>query len=123
MIIGERLRELREEKQFSQGDIEKRTGLLRCYISRVESCQETAPEAIIAFLDSTSYEDAFRNAISLGGDSDTLGCITGGIAESFYGGVPSDIRAKVKECLSPDLWEITAKFSKKYGRKKPSREL
>src|SRR3989337_1846726 len=55
------------------------------------SCQGTVPEAIIAFLDSISYEDAVRNAISLGGDSDTLACITGGIAEAFYGGIPPDI--------------------------------
>jgi ADP-ribosylglycohydrolase len=86
-----------------------------------ESCQQTTPEAIIAFLDSTSYEDAIRNAVSLGGDSDTLACITGGIAEAFYGEVPSEIQARVAECLSTDLWEITDKFSKKYGRKEPSR--
>ena len=74
------------------------------------SCQGTVPEAIIAFLDSASYEDAVRNAVSLGGDSDTLACITGGIAEAFYGEVPSHIRKKVKELLPPDLWEITEKF-------------
>lgn len=59
---------------------------------------------------SDSYEDAVRNAVSLGGDSDTLACITGGIAEAFYGEVPSSIRDKVKEILTPDLWEITEKF-------------
>lgn len=74
------------------------------------SCQGTVPEAIIAFLDSTSYEDAIRNAISLGGDSDTLACITGGIAEAFYGEVPLNIRNKVKEVLTTDLWAITEKF-------------
>ena len=74
------------------------------------SCQGTVPEAIIAFLDSASYADAVRNAVSLGGDSDTLACITGGIAEAFYGEVPFQIRKKVKEILTPDLWEITAKF-------------
>jgi ADP-ribosylglycohydrolase len=56
-----------------------------------ESCQETVPEAIIAFLESTSFEDAIRNAISLGGDSDTLAAITGSIAEAAYG-VPEDIK-------------------------------
>lgn len=56
-----------------------------------ESCRETVPEAIIAFLDSTDFESAIRLAVSLGGDSDTLACITGGIAEAFYGmnGVPA----------------------------------
>jgi len=59
-----------------------------------ESCQETVPEAIIAFLESNGFEDAIRNAISLGGDSDTLTAITGSIAEAAYG-VPSDIVTKV----------------------------
>ncbi len=81
------------------------------------SCQGTVPEAIIAFLDSQSYEDAIRNAISLGGDSDTLACITGGIAEAFYGAVPSHIQIKVKEFLTPDLWEITENFCRKYREK------
>jgi ADP-ribosylglycohydrolase len=79
------------------------------------SCQGTVPEAIIAFLDSTSFEDAIRNAISLGGDSDTLACITGGIAEAFYRGVPEDIFIRVRECLTPDLWEITEAFCMRYG--------
>lgn len=79
-----------------------------------ESCQGTVPEAIIAFLDSSSYEDAVRNAVSLGGDSDTLACITGGIAEAFYGPVPRSIRQKVLEILTPELWEITEAFYAKY---------
>jgi len=79
------------------------------------SCQETVPEAIIAFLNSTSYEDAVRNAISLGGDSDTLACITGGIAGGYYGPVPRFVREKVKQVLPDDLWQITEEFCKKYG--------
>jgi len=78
------------------------------------SCQGTVPEAIIAFLDSKSYEDAVRNAVSLGGDSDTLACITGAIAEAFYGAVPSRIRIKVKAFLTPDLWAIAENFCRKY---------
>ena len=50
-----------------------------------ETCQETVPQAIMAFLESTSFEDAIRNAISIGGDSDTIAAITGGIAEAYYG--------------------------------------
>jgi ADP-ribosylglycohydrolase len=73
------------------------------------------PEAIISFLDSNSYEDAVRNAVSLGGDSDTLACITGGIAEAFYGSVPKEIREFVRQCLTPDLWTITETFCKKHG--------
>jgi ADP-ribosylglycohydrolase len=77
------------------------------------SCQGTVPEAIISFLDSLSYEDAIRNAVSLGGDSDTLACIAGGIAEAFYGAVPFYIKTKAKDLLTPDLWEIIEDF---YGR-------
>jgi len=80
------------------------------------SCQGTVPEAIIAFLDSSSYEDAIRNAVSLGGDSDTLACITGGIAEAFYGPVLPHIREKVKDILTPDLWETTEIFCREYLR-------
>lgn len=78
------------------------------------SCQGTVPEAIVAFLDSTSYEHAVRLAISLGGDADTLACITGGIAQAYYGGVPAAIAIKVKSLLTPELLEITEAFSRKY---------
>jgi ADP-ribosylglycohydrolase len=77
------------------------------------SCQGTVPEAIIAFLDSDSYEDAVRNAVSLGGDSDTLACITGGIADAFYG-VPDSIRNEVQHRLPPDLLEIVQSFHRQY---------
>jgi ADP-ribosylglycohydrolase len=73
------------------------------------------PEAIIAFLDSDSYEDAVRNAVSLGGDSDTLACITGGIAEAYYGPVSSDVCNMVKKILTEELWQITEQFYRKYG--------
>lgn len=76
------------------------------------SCQGTVPEAIIAFLDSTDYEDAIRNAISLGGDSDTLACITGGIAEAFYKEIPEYIIDKALGLLPIELIEIVEKFSK-----------
>ena len=64
-----------------------------------DSCQGTVPQAIIAFLDSDSFEDAIRKAVSLGGDSDTLACITGGIAEAYYKGVPRYIAEKVESRL------------------------
>lgn len=70
-----------------------------------ESCQGTVPEAIIAFLDSTDFENAIRLAVSLGGDSDTLACITGGIAEAFYG-VPQDIQKEVEKILPDEFMEI-----------------
>ena len=70
----------------------------------VETCQETVPEAIIAFLESVSFEDALRNAVSLGGDSDTLACITGGIAEAFYG-MPQELRDETLKRLPEDIRE------------------
>lgn len=65
------------------------------------SCQRTVPEALIAFLDADSFEDAVRNAVSLGGDSDTLACIAGAIADAFYGSVPMSIRSRASAYLPP----------------------
>jgi ADP-ribosylglycohydrolase len=79
------------------------------------SCQGTVPEAVIAFIDADDYEDAVRNAVSLGGDSDTLACITGAIAEAYYGPVAPHILAKVESILTPDLRSITEQFCRKYG--------
>lgn len=86
------------------------------------SCQGTVPEAIIAFLDAGSYEDAVRNAVSLGGDSDTLACIAGAIAEAYYGPVAPHIREKVRTSLPPDLWSITEQFCRTYGLDFASKE-
>jgi len=79
------------------------------------SCQGTVPEAIIAFLESKDFEDAIRKAISLGGDSDTLACITGGIAQAFYGGVPDWIMEKAYSILDEPLGEITKQFMVKFS--------
>ena len=69
------------------------------------SCQETVPQAIEAFLESASFEDAIRTAISLGGDSDTLGAITGSIAEAYYG-VPADLKEAALGYLDDELRAI-----------------
>ena len=79
-----------------------------------ESSQETVPQAIRAFLDSTDFEDAIRTAVSLGGDSDTLACITGGIAQAFYGRVPAWMEEKVYEILDEPLGKITRAFVTKF---------
>ncbi|AFY71841.1 ADP-ribosylation/Crystallin J1 [Thalassoporum mexicanum PCC 7367] len=79
-----------------------------------ESCQETVPEAIVAFLESTDFEDAIRNAISLGGDSDTLACITGGIAEAFYAGVPELIATQALAKLDDRLLQVTKAFMARF---------
>lgn len=74
-----------------------------------ESCQQTVPEAITAFLESDGFEDAIRCAISLGGDSDTLAAITGGIAEAAYG-IPGEILAHARQILDPELLAICDAF-------------
>jgi ADP-ribosylglycohydrolase len=79
------------------------------------SCQGTVPEAIIAFLESEDWEDAVRKAISLGGDSDTLGCITGGIAQGFYKSVPRKVIFNVKKRLPAEFLVIIQEFNRRFG--------
>lgn len=74
------------------------------------SCQGSVPEAIIAFLESTSFEDSIRNAVSLGGDADTQAAIAGGIAEAFYNGVPDHIAEEVIPILDEDLLGVVESF-------------
>ena len=78
-----------------------------------ESCQGTVPPAIRAFLEAENFEDAIRNAVSLGGDSDTLTCITGGIAEAFYG-VPDQVWTYVNTKLDADLLGILNRFTQQF---------
>ncbi|MDO5339331.1 MAG: ADP-ribosylglycohydrolase family protein [Eubacteriales bacterium] len=81
-----------------------------------ETCQKTVPEAIIAFLEAEDFEDAIRNAVSLGGDTDTLGAITGSIAEAFYG-IPEALIAECKSRIDEGLMkEILEKFDHVLGR-------
>ena len=101
------------EEQFGY-DLSKKIDEIRPGYRFDISCQGTVPEAITAFLESTDFEDAIRNAVSLGGDSDTLACITGGISEAFYGDVPDDIRAKVMSMLDPQLAGIVREFYRVY---------
>ncbi len=77
------------------------------------SCMGSVPEAVIAFLESTDYEDAVRNAVSIGGDSDTIACITGAIAEAFYG-IPDFIRQKALSRLDTTLRGILDSFYRRY---------
>jgi ADP-ribosylglycohydrolase len=76
------------------------------------SCQGTVPPAVICFLESTDFEDSIRNAISIGGDSDTIACITGGIAEAFYG-IPADIKDQTMSRLPADMRTIVEAFYNK----------
>ena len=79
------------------------------------TCQGSVPQAIISFLEADSYEDTIRNAISLGGDSDTLACMAGGIAEAFYKEIPEDILLETKKRITPLLWNDFLAFYRRYG--------
>jgi ADP-ribosylglycohydrolase len=79
------------------------------------SCQGSVPQSIIAFLEAEDFEDAIRNAISLGGDADTMACIAGGIAEAFFGGVPDEIASRALAALDERLRGVTAEFRERFG--------
>jgi len=76
------------------------------------SCQGSVPQALEAFFESASFEDAIRNAISIGGDSDTIAAIAGGVAEAFHG-IPEDDRAYASDYLDEDLSEVVEDFYNK----------
>jgi ADP-ribosylglycohydrolase len=74
----------------------------------------SVPQALTAFLESDGYEDAVRKAVSLGGDSDTLACIAGAVAEAFYGGVPEAIWNRALGCLTCELGSVVVRFYERY---------
>ncbi|MGM0739313.1 MAG: ADP-ribosylglycohydrolase family protein, partial [Bacteroidota bacterium] len=78
--------------------------------------QGSVPQAIVAFLESRDYEDAVRLAISIGGDSDTIACITGGIAAAYYKSIPDKIVESARERLPSDFLEIIDRFDRTYSR-------
>ena len=80
------------------------------------SCRGSVPQALEAFFESKCFEDAIRNAVSIGGDSDTIRAITGSIAEAYYG-IPYAIRKKVMEYMDPVMEEVIVEFEEKYGNK------
>lgn len=94
-------------------DLSRRCDDIRPSYAFDESCQGTVPEAFAAFFEASDFESAIRLAISLGGDSDTLACITGGIAESFYG-VPAAIRTRALTYLDDKLRQVVAAFEAKW---------
>jgi len=96
------------EKEYGY-DLSKTLDEIRPTYRFNETCQDTVPQAIVAFLESTDFEDAIRNAISLGGDSDTLAAITGSIAEAAYG-IPEWIKDKVYTYLDEPLKEVLRRW-------------
>lgn len=85
----------------------------------VESCQQTVPEAICAFLHSDGFEHAIRLAVSLGGDSDTLAAITGSIAEAAYG-IPENLKREALSRLDAPLLAVYQRFAKKVSQEIPA---
>ena len=103
---GHDKKEIREyiESQFSY-DLSRTCDEIRPSYHHVETCMETVPEAITAFLEGNSFENVIRTAVSLGGDCDTLGAIAGSIAEGFYG-VPEDLRHECYNRLPQQLLKV-----------------
>lgn len=96
------------EKNFNY-NLSRTCDEIRPTYHHVESCQQTVPEAITAFLEGDSFEDVLRTAVSLGGDCDTLAAIAGSIAEGFYG-VPEDLKMECRDRLPSDLRAVLARF-------------
>lgn len=90
-------------------DLSRTCDQIRPNYHHIESCQETVPQAITAFLEGESFEDVIRTAVSLGGDCDTLTCIAGAIAEAFYG-VPEELKEECRNRLPEQLLEVLLSF-------------
>ena len=93
-------------------DLSRTCDEIRPAYRHVETCQQTVPEAITAFLEGNGFEDVIRTAVSLGGDCDTLTCIAGGIAEAYYG-VPDKLKKECIKRLPADMTKVLRKFEKK----------
>ncbi len=96
-------------------NLERRLDEIRKRYSFNVTCQGSVPEAIIAFLESKSFEDALKNAVSLGGDADTQACIAGSIAEAYYSGIPKKTRSFVEKKLDNRLLKLCEQFYESLG--------
>ena len=90
-------------------DLNRTCDEIRPTYHHIESCQQTVPEAIIAFLEGSDFEDVIRTAVSLGGDCDTLAAIAGSIAEAFYG-VPEALKEECRLRLPEDMRAVLERF-------------
>ncbi len=100
----------KEISKWFNYDLSKTINEIRPKYTFDVSCQGSVPQSIIAFLESADYEDAVRKAVSLGGDADTMACITGGIAEAFYGPIPENITLETRKRLPGEFLKIIDKF-------------
>lgn len=96
------------EKEFKYS-LNRSCDEIRPYYHHIETCMESVPEAITAFLEGNDFEDVIRNAISLGGDSDTISAIAGSIAEGFYG-IPFELKEECRNRLPEPLLAVLIKF-------------
>jgi type I restriction enzyme M protein len=110
---GKNMHEIRDYVNERYYPMDFTLGSIRADYRFNETCQNTVPQSIMAFLESTGFEDAIRNAISIGGDSDTLAAITGGIAEAYHG-IPADLRRRALIFLDEQLLGILNDFESAY---------
>ena len=96
------------EQEF-QYDLSRTLDEIRPLYHHVESCQQTVPEAIISFLEAENFEDAVRNAVSLGGDADTLAAIAGSIAEAYFG-IPAYLKAECRNRIDSEMLRVLDVF-------------
>lgn len=102
-------------KEFGY-DLSRTCDEIRPEYHHVETCQQTVPEAVTAFIEGTDFEDVIRTAVSLGGDCDTLTCIAGSIAEAFYG-IPSEMIKECRKRLPEDMLSVIDRFDVKSLKK------
>ena len=104
-------KEIREKLETGFGyDLSQKLEQIRPNYKFDVTCQGSVPQAIIAFLESTDFEDAIRNAISLGGDADTQACISGALAEAHYLGIPEEIQEFVIKRITPEMLMVLKDF-------------
>ncbi len=104
-------------------DLSRSCNEIRPGYHHMESCQQTVPEAVTAFLEGEDFEDVIRTAVSLGGDSDTLTCIAGSIAEAFYG-VPDELQSECLTRLPEDILNVLNQFEEfKEQRQAPFHDM
>ncbi|MGN0245885.1 MAG: ADP-ribosylglycohydrolase family protein [Lachnospiraceae bacterium] len=102
------------EKEFHY-NLSRTLDEIRPHYHHVESCQQTVPEAITTFLEAENFEDAVRNAVSLGGDTDTLAAITGSIAAAYFG-IPAYLKAECRNRIDPEMIRVLDAFDETLGR-------
>jgi ADP-ribosylglycohydrolase len=96
-------------------DLNQSLATLRATYTFDVSCQGSVPQALIAFLEATDFEDAVRKAISIGGDSDTIACMAGGIAHAYYKTIPDAIKSQVAARLDAPLAQVVREFTARYA--------